>query len=157
MSASNSDRIARILMDIVPLIMRVMNAEMRDSDPSDGSLPAVGHLGLLGFLAIKPFTLSELARRSQVSSPTMSNTISVLAERGFVERVPDQADRRIVWVKITESGREALARIDQHMTHRIASLIEGLPPDKEEALINGLSVLRDIFEQSIQKDPQLRE
>lgn len=157
MSSPKSEQIARIMMDIVPLIMRVMNAEMRDSDPADGSLPAVGHLGLLGMLSMRPFTLSELARRSQVSSPTMSNTISVLAERGFVERVPDLADRRVVWVKITDHGRGVLDRIDHHMIQRIATLIEGLPSDKEESLINGLTVLRDIFEQSIQEDPQLRE
>lgn len=156
MSHEKTELIARSMMALVPLIMRVMNAELREAkDPR--MIPAVGHMGLLGILTLRRHTLSDLAKRTKVSSATMSNTISSLVERGFVQRVPDDEDRRVVWIELTEEGRKALNRIDHHMIQRITALLGTLPDGEEDRLIEALGTLRHVFEQSIEQDPQLKE
>ena len=48
--------------------------------------------------------LGELAQRERVTAPTMSNTVAALVENGYVSRVPDDGDRRRVYVEITDAG-----------------------------------------------------
>ncbi len=139
-------------MDIIPLVMRVMSAEMRTSEHS----PAANHVPLLGTLQFRPYTLSDLAETHSVSSPTMSSTISTLEERGWVQRERSQEDRRIVWVSITPEGKRVLDDIQQHVIKRIAALLEDLSDEDKAHLIEGLTVLRDSFAAALEKDPLLR-
>ncbi|MBK8023810.1 MAG: MarR family transcriptional regulator [Chloroflexi bacterium] len=98
--------ISRRTLDIIPLVMRVMSSEMRHTLP--GIQP--GHLSLLGILDYRAHTLGDLADRLSVSPPTMSNTISTLEERGWVQQRRDEGDRRLVWIEITGSGNQSSTR-----------------------------------------------
>lgn len=132
--------------------MRVMSAEMRSSTHS----PASGHVSLLGMLQFRPYTLTELAERHSVSSPTMSSTVTTLEERGWVKRDRSQQDRRIVWVSITPEGKTVLDDIQGDVAKRIALLLDGLSDEDKERLIDGLTVLRDSFAAALAQDPLLR-
>ena len=82
---------ARDILEIIPLVMRTVAAELR----SAGELPAPAHFGLLSILSEQPRTLTELAALQGVSLPTMSNSISAMAERGWVRRAAPEKDRRV--------------------------------------------------------------
>ncbi len=58
----------------------------------------------------EPYELSpgRLLRETLVTSGTMTNRVDRLAARGFVERLPDPADRRGVLVRLTAEGRTAV-------------------------------------------------
>ena len=73
---------AREILEIIPLVMRTVAAELR----SAGEMPAPAHFGLLSILAARPRMLTELASLQGVSLPTMSNSISAMVERGWVRR-----------------------------------------------------------------------
>src|SRR3954452_5885504 len=47
--------------------------------------------------------VGELAQRERVSAPTMSNTVDALTVSGHVVRVPDENDRRRVYIEITNA------------------------------------------------------
>ncbi len=66
--------------------------------------------------------LSELALRQAVSLPTMSNSISVLVERGWVKRVPSPDDRRRVVLELTSEGRVVLCQMQGQAEARVAEL-----------------------------------
>lgn len=55
--------------------------------------------------AAKPVTLSELAAAMHQSLPALSQRVTALEEKGFVERVADPADRRVTGLRLTETGR----------------------------------------------------
>lgn len=152
MSKPSTNDLAQRTMDIIPLVMRVMSAEMRASEHT----PAASHVPLLGTLQYRSYTLSELAEAHSVSAPTMSSTISTLEERGWVQRERSTEDRRIVWVSITPEGRRVLDNIQHHVIKRIAALLEHLSDEDKERLIEGLTVLRDSFAAAIEQDPDLR-
>lgn len=70
-----------------------------------------GKLGVLGHIAEHgPATTSELATVVQVSPQAISLAARELERLGFVVRVPDVADRRRIWIEITDAGRQKLAR-----------------------------------------------
>ncbi len=50
-----------------------------------------------------------LAERAQITKQSMGYLVDYLAARGYVERVPDPADRRAQLVRLTDRG-QALAR-----------------------------------------------
>lgn len=53
-------------------------------------------------------TVAEAARRVDVAMPSVSRTLRSLADKGFVERVSDENDRRSVRISVTEDGEELI-------------------------------------------------
>jgi len=56
-------------------------------------------------------TAGELAVRLGASKQTMSQLVELLATRGYLERAPDESDRRRVTLRLTRRGRAAAAAI----------------------------------------------
>lgn len=106
MSDLSSTDLARRALDLFIVIMLTMAAEMR-RNPSAMS-PTIS--GILGSLNEGALTLGELADRAAVSAPTMSNTITMLEERGWVERFRSTEDRRLVYVRLTPIGSDVSIR-----------------------------------------------
>lgn len=152
MTQPKTREIARRTLDIIPLVMRVMSAEMRNARHAFSS----GHMPLLGMLSTRSYTLSELAERHSVSLPTMSTTISTLEERGWVTRQRSTEDRRMVSIEITQTGRDILDEIQNHVQERIAGLLAELSQADQDSLAEGLTVLRDVFAAALAQDPTLR-
>lgn len=125
----------------MPRAMRTLGMEMRQLGPN---LPP-GHVGLLKLLSHGPHRLTELAGHHAVSAPTMSNTVTTLAVRGWVERVRDPQDRRSVLIQITPDGRAVLAGIDQRLSARVADMCASLSAADCQDLQRGLAVIRRVF------------
>ena len=53
--------------------------------------------------------VSVLAQRAQVTKQSMAELVAHLERHGYVERVPDPADRRAKLVRATARGREVYA------------------------------------------------
>jgi DNA-binding MarR family transcriptional regulator len=140
--------VARRAMEIVPLVMRTITVELRRGGPA----LAPGHFRLLGMMAHCPCNLSELARRQGVSLPTMSDSITLLVDRGLAQRIPDPRDRRIVIVELTEAGRSALNEMQSQVESRVAELLAGLSAAQLASLAAGLDVLRQLVDSTYAPD-----
>ncbi|MEV6054303.1 MarR family transcriptional regulator [Streptomyces sp. NPDC052107] len=69
------------------------------------------HYEMLSWLAEAPegqLGLTRLARRMGISTSRLSHLVDRTREHGWVERVPDPVDRRIVLARLTGAGRAAL-------------------------------------------------
>src|ERR1700704_4777902 len=113
---------ARDILEIIPLVMRTVAAELRAA----GELPAPAHFGLLSILSERPRMLTELASLQGVSLPTMSNSISAMEERGWVRRGAPETDRRVVLIEVTSTGRAALDRVARCAEAHLADVLAGL-------------------------------
>ena len=133
--------VAQEIVKVIPQVMRTIGAERHFS--GHALLPA--HLRLLTILASHPCNLSELAVRHVVSLPTMSNSISVLVERGWVNRVPSPDDRRQIMLELTPDGRAALVEIKSRAEARVAEVLGKLSSDDLASLSAGLAVLEQVF------------
>jgi DNA-binding MarR family transcriptional regulator len=141
MSKSEVKAVAQEIVKVIPQVMRTIAAERHFS--GHAMLPA--HFHLLTLLAHHPCNLSELAVRQAVSLPTMSNSISVLVERGWVNRVPSPDDRRQVLLELTPDGRSVLVEIKSRAEARVAEILGKLSPDDLASLSAGLAVLEQAF------------
>jgi DNA-binding MarR family transcriptional regulator len=148
---ADKKNLASQIVHIVPLMMRSVRADLR----CEGVAVAPAHFRLLGILASKNQNLSELAENQAVTSATMSNSVAILVERGWVERIPDAHDRRMVQIGITPAGRHILNAVHQQLHQRVADMLLSVPENDLEALQNGMQVLTRMLEQADWKAPMI--
>jgi DNA-binding MarR family transcriptional regulator len=141
MTRSQARETARDILEIIPLVMRTVAAELRAA----GEMSAPAHFGLLSILSVRPRMLTDLASLQGVSLPTMSNSISAMAERGWVRRVAPDGDRRVVMIEATATGRAALERVSRCAEAHLAEVLAPLDVTGRKRLHGGLGVLRKIF------------
>jgi DNA-binding MarR family transcriptional regulator len=144
-----TDTLSRQVLEIIPLVMRTVAAEMRRT----GHTMAPSHFRLLAMLARCPCNLSQLAERQAVSLPTMSNSITTLVERGWVKRTQVAYDRRVVLIELTPEGRMVLADMQHQVEARVAELLAPLSEAERDTLLVGLAVLRHTFAPAVQLEP----
>jgi DNA-binding MarR family transcriptional regulator len=71
-------------------------------------------------------TVGTLAERSHVTPPVMTALVETLTVRGYIERLPDPADRRRARLALTDSGQrvtDELVVIRQHVNDALAALL----------------------------------
>jgi DNA-binding MarR family transcriptional regulator len=132
---------AREILEIIPLVMRTVAAELRAA----GEMPSPAHFGLLLVLSVRPRMLSDLASLQGVSLPTMSNSISAMVQRGWVRREAPEGDRRVVMIDVTPMGRAALERVSRAAEAHLANVLTPLDLPARRRLVGGLGVLRTVF------------
>ncbi|MDX2139756.1 MAG: MarR family transcriptional regulator [Chloroflexota bacterium] len=137
----HSESIPHLILEALPLTMRVLSAQMRDTQHG----LTTTHMPVLAALAMRPRTQSELADMMSVSGATMSNTLTALEERGWIERVRSREDRRQVHVHLSATGKVALHESIAEMEQYLVRLFAGLDEAQRVRLIDGLTVLRDVF------------
>ena len=81
---------------------------------------------------------SDIARRLGVSQATVTTQIDRLEARGLIRRERRQADRRTVWVILTDAGRQLLADTPDPLYGRFAARFDALP-DWEQAMLMAAS------------------
>jgi len=74
----------------------------------------------------------DLAAFSGIHKATITRTIDSLEEKGFVERIPDEADRRQNRIAVTQPGREIISRYIHLIEEGEKEILEGIPSDDVE-------------------------
>jgi DNA-binding MarR family transcriptional regulator len=85
-------------------------------------------------------TLGELAARESVRPPSMTPIVAALEEIGYVSRLSDPEDRRVVRVALTAKGDAVLRRSRSRKTAYLAAQLRRLPPEDRQAVAD-LTVL----------------
>jgi len=84
------------------------------------------HGNVLQFLDPEGTSVSELARRAQITKQSMAELVAHLERHGYVERVPNPADGRARLVRATARGtevyaiaREVVAELEERLVARL--------------------------------------
>ncbi|MDQ6693201.1 MAG: MarR family transcriptional regulator [Chloroflexota bacterium] len=128
-----------ILRDTAVLMTRVMPQVTRNikhharSTEIPGLEKELGDSQALVLLSLRVGSqlTSELARRYNVTNPTMTRVIDGLVDKGYVERRHDVEDRRCIILQLTPAGEEQARRIKEAFQ---ASMTRFLSPLTEEQL-----------------------
>ena len=78
---------------------------------------------------------TALAQRLDVTPVTLCRMVDRLAQRGFVRREPDPADRRAVRVFVAPRGEPLVERMTQVADETRARALRGLKPGERRALL----------------------
>lgn len=72
--------------------------------------------------------VSDLARFLGISLSAVTGLVDRMTKAGLVTRDRDEGDRRVVWVKITPTGEEALKEWVRARSRRVHALFTQLEP-----------------------------
>lgn len=86
------------------------------------------------------FTLRLLAREERlkvtdiagclgVTLSAITGLINRLYKLGLVTRDQDEADRRVVWIKLTPKGRELIDQLNEKRAEKLAVLLREMPEE----------------------------
>ena len=129
-SASGSER--TLAAGIAAGLERLIGL-VRSLSPPDGlSLTAAATLATLARSG--PRRLTALAVQEGVTQPAMTQLVARLQDSGLVRREADPADGRVVQVRLTDQGREMLARRRAVRAERLAGILAWISPADQTAL-----------------------
>ena len=93
----------------------------------------------------EPYSLTagELDRTMMITSGTTTHRITRLEARGFVQRVRDEDDRRVVHVILTDAGRTVCDAAHQAHIDNERAILELMADDDRARLTDGLTALAE--------------
>ena len=139
-SGARISRAERTLASGVAAGLERLIGLFRSLSPPDGlSLTAAATLATLERSG--PRRLTALAAQEGVTQPAMTQLIARLQDSGLVGRDADPADRRVVQVRLTEAGRETLARRRAVRADRLAVILARISPQDQAALAAALPAI----------------
>lgn len=84
-------------------------------------------------------TLGQLATTLGVKPPTVTKTVTRLAEQGFVERRPSEKDARQIHVWLTEEGRAVLEHMQRAVRDAELRAFDGIKKKERKQLAKVLA------------------
>ena len=104
------------------------------------------HLAIMGMLSRESMNVTELANNLMATKSQMTHLIDQLVAQRVVERLPDERDRRVVNLSLTEQGQVLLSEISKKVQANIKQALSGLTGDDLQAMYEALETLRNIGE-----------
>jgi DNA-binding MarR family transcriptional regulator len=98
-------------------------------------------------------TMSRVADLLDVSLSNATGLVDRIEERGLVERVRDPDDRRVVRVRLTESGVRQLREVDLIKDDMMQRVLGRLDPDALAGVAKAMDDLRGAVERLVHDDP----
>jgi DNA-binding MarR family transcriptional regulator len=86
-----------------------------------------------------PLTPSQVSDRVLIASATMTATLDLLEQRGWIRRVANPGDRRSTLIEITPDGRAATDRLLPGIRALEKSILSALTPDERVHLLDLLA------------------
>lgn len=131
-----ADRLHSVAIHLLRRLRRVDGA-------SGLSAPRLSALSVVVFAG--PLTLSELAAAEQVRRPTMTRLVQGLQRAGYVRRLADAADGRIVRVAATPKGVRVMRAGRERRVRMLHDLLRDVPARERAVIRRAVDALERVF------------
>lgn len=103
-------------------------------------------IGLLLQRQQEPLSMGDLGEMLRVPLSTATRMVDWLVESGFVERLPDARDRRVVRISLSGNGKELYQTITDFMRQKTEQILRQFSEDEQAALVYLLKKLVNALE-----------
>jgi DNA-binding MarR family transcriptional regulator/GNAT superfamily N-acetyltransferase len=100
-----------------------------------------------------PAEVADLRRTLAIDAGHLSRLLARLDAGGLVHREPSQQDARRRRVRLTDSGRQAYATLDQRSAAEIGALLDALPETDQRRLVAAMDVVSEVLGDRGQQRP----
>lgn len=132
------------LLEVVPMVMRAMRAEVRGHRAPELSMPQFRALAFIG--RNDGAALSDVANFLGQSLPAASKLVDGLVAAQFAIRRPDSTDRRKISLTLSPAGREKHEAILTHARSFLSRKVEHLAEPQRSAIVTAMKTLREVFQ-----------
>jgi len=134
---------AHEVLDVVPLVFRVIRAELRKYGAKEMSVPQFRSLGFV--YRNEGASLSEVGDHIGLTLPTMSLLVDGLVARGLISRRTDPEDRRRMTLTLTAAGRARLESARSATMGDLEERLRQLPASDQATITLAMRMLRILF------------
>lgn len=92
-------------------------------------------------------TSSELAENFFVGRSSITAIINRMVDKRLIERHPDQSDRRVIYLSLTESGENLAAQLEIKMRDLLAKYLQQFQADEASSFIHTYEKLAKVLMQ----------
>ena len=89
---------------------------------------------------VRNMKVSEISKMMHVTSPSITQVLKGLEADGLIERHSDPADRRTVWIALTEQGEEMAGKAHEAFLASFHGLVDYMGEAQSNQLASLLSV-----------------
>lgn len=132
------ETVIREMREVIAYLHRRSPPRLGEFDLSMAQLKVLFALSCSG-----PLTVSEVAERLSITSPTASHLIDRLVHLGLVRRREDERDRRRTVVELSASGEDFLRQLRQGNEQYWRELLNELDFVDLQALLQGVRALAE--------------
>ena len=140
---SLTDECAHEIIDVIPIIMRVIRSRLREHGAVEMSIP---HFRTLTFVYNNDgASLSDVAEHIGLSLSAMSTLVDGLVSAGLMAREENREDRRRMTLSLTRRGRAKLDSAYKAARVQLAKSLHHLSTDECARIITDLRILKNTF------------
>ena len=129
------------LQELLSEFLQTLGLHRPDQVPTGFSLSLSEMFALMTLSSEAPMSQQVLAEQLHLEKSTVSRLIKHLEQRGWVKRVRDRHDARMVRLHLSDEGHKQALCLVKSLAERHQRLLAELKPDEQEALAYGLSAL----------------
>jgi DNA-binding MarR family transcriptional regulator len=86
-----------------------------------------------------------LAAKLRLEKSTVSRIVTSLAKRGWLERMRDSDDSRVVRLRLTRLGTRVVGNLTKSRAEKFSRVFEAIPPHRRAAVLESLSLLSEVL------------
>lgn len=109
-----------------------------------GLAPSHGDI-LFALLNNEKLTMKELAEKIDKDKSTVTVLVNKLIEQGYALKTRDVEDSRVVFVTLTEKGKELKPMFDSISQNLLSVVYKGIPQNEREELLKTLIKIKNNF------------
>src|SRR5512147_1152134 len=137
------DACAQEILDVVPIVMRTIRAELRRHRTADLSIPQFRTLAFIDRNV--DASLSDVTEHIGLTLPSMSKIVDGLVARKLVTRQTHPTDRRRMTLTLTARGQTALQSSRAATRACLAEDLTALSDRQRGTITQALEILRPVF------------
>jgi DNA-binding MarR family transcriptional regulator/GNAT superfamily N-acetyltransferase len=91
-------------------------------------------------------TASDLIRELDIDPGYLSRILGAFEQDGLIQKTRSKSDSRRRLLKLTAEGKKSFAELDERASQEIKVLLQGLPGEDQQRLLNAMRTIEDILE-----------
>lgn len=124
------------------IVARKIVADMKEQ--IDDDLTSDQHLTMRYINRSGTCTSSKLAEVFHVNKSAITAIINRLSAKGYIERVPDERDRRVIYLQLTDRGNEVVEQGEEKIQKVVGAYLSQLEEDELAAFLRTFEKLAAI-------------
>jgi DNA-binding MarR family transcriptional regulator len=137
---------AQSLIEIMPEVVRGL-WKREINELTSGTITPPQIFILIYLNKMKELRMTDVARYLSVTTAAATGLVERLVKSGYVQRVYDPSDRRIIKVKLTPKGIGVVKKIIVNKVSRIKEVFGKLSASDREDYLRVLTRIKDFLEQ----------
>jgi NAD(P)H-dependent flavin oxidoreductase YrpB (nitropropane dioxygenase family)/DNA-binding MarR family transcriptional regulator len=137
-------KINEILVSLFNSVLKMEEKALQNSTNLNLSITEIHTLEAIG--SGKPKTMTQVAGALKISVGTLTVAINKLVAKGYVERSRVSEDRRIVKIRLTETGRAAVEEHEAFHDAMVREAIGDLTDEEAQRFVQSIDNINQFFQ-----------